>query len=952
VIRRTAPVLGREPELGALGDALEGCRQGAGVVLVAGEAGSGKTRLIEEFEDRHRDARFVWGGCIEAADSIAYAPWSELLGTLVREFDDGTLGASRSELARIVSGLDAEGLSGGTEGRTLLFDAVVDVLARAANEPLVCVVEDMQWIDTASHDLLISVLRRLRRLPVLFVATYRSEGMSARVRELLAQLARSSTRISLDQLSDEAARDIITALVGDNLDDAEREAIVARAAGNPLFIEELAYGVGEVLPVSLRDVLLARFNALAEDPRRLVRTAAVIGVRVPRAWLVTASGISPERARSSARDAADAGVLIPDEARRGYAFRHGLLREAILDDLLPDDRVLLHRSAAAALETRAELQAEVDRVAELARHWDLAEQPAQALVWTSRAGQQAMERYAFESAAALYERALVWWPAVEDAAALTGMTHITLVMDAADANGDAGNLDRAADLVRQALVEAEGSEPSTLISVTGRSQRHLWAAGRIDDFSEFSSVALAQLDRVDALTRAEFLTGYVDYLAYDGRAPNALALVPRLLETIEQIDDRALEANAHQIISLCYEIDNDFDHMIDESDKAIDIARRYELHGMLALALYNRASSLQSFGESSMLLSVLDELDGVIVSHNVRRLIVPAATLRTTELCVTGDLAGAKTVLGPIAEIATEGVERQELLWARAVLAYHSGAVGDARDLLVGALNVNTDFGRALMMSRVYADALAWKGELRAAREVLAEKLADLKGRVEPYLHALVVGGATRIEADIAEQECGSEFGEARARIASMLDAWKNTYVTVPKPFPLVSAMNLAVLAEAARVNGADAIDATATAADAFGELDRPYSELYFRWRNARARIAVGDRDGARQVLADARIRAGQRGFGTLTDVIAQTARTEQLRLGPGNTSVDGERALSERELDVLRLLELGRSNPDIGEELVISRHTVRAHVSKILDKLEASSRTEAVAIAHRRGIL
>jgi DNA-binding CsgD family transcriptional regulator len=515
----------------------------------------------------------------------------------------------------------------------------------------------------------------------------------------------------------------------------------------------------------------------------------------------------------------------------------------------------LHRNAAAALETRAELNAELDRTAELALHWDLAEQPAEALLWTTRAAQLATARYAFAAAASLYERALAWWPAVDDAAALIGTDHLELLVDAADANGDAGKLDRAADLVRQALVEAEQREPTTVVSVAGRSQRHLWAAGRTDDFSEFGAIALAELDNVDAPTRAEFLTGYVDYLAYDGRAPDALALVPRLLETINAIDDHALEANAHQIVSLCYEIANEFDRMIEQSDESIEIARRHELRGMLALALYNRASSLQSYGDSSMLLSVLDELDSVIVEHNVRRLTVPAATLRTTELCVTGRLDEAEKVLRPIVDIAVEGIERQEYLWARAVLEYHRGAAGEARDLLEHAMHMSADFGRTLMMTRILAEALAWNG-------------------------------------------------------------------------------------------------ATAAAADAFHDLDRPYSEIYFRWRNARARLAVGDRDGARHVLSNARKQSAQYGFATLSGVIAQTARTEQLRVGPGNTSVDGGRALSERELDVLRLLEAGRSNPEIGEELVISRHTVRAHVSNILEKLEASSRTEAVAIAHRRGIL
>src|SRR5262249_33746197 len=156
---------------------------------------------------------------------------------------------------------------------------------------------------------------------------------------------------------------------------------------------------------------------------------------------------------------------------------------------------------------------------------------------------------------------------------------------------------------------------------------------------------------------------------------------------------------------------NDADRMLEESNRSIEVSRRHELHGMLALALYNRASSLQSYGDSAMLFSVLDELDAVIAAHGVRRLIVPAATLRATELCATGRLDEAANVLLPIADVASEGIERQEYLWARAVLVFHSGAVAEARDLLDTAMHMSSDLGRTVMMTRVYADALAWQGE-------------------------------------------------------------------------------------------------------------------------------------------------------------------------------------------------------------------------------------------------
>src|SRR4029079_9679796 len=131
-------------------------------------------------------------------------------------------------------------------------------------------------------------------------------------------------------------------------------------------------------------------------------------------------------------------------------------------------------------------------------------------------------------------------------------------------------------------------------------------------------------------------------------------------------------------------------------------------------------------------------------------------------------------------------------------------------------------------------------------------------------------GIATRIEADIDEQHARDSVSEARARVEPMLDAWLSTYSPVTRLCLLVAAMHLGVLAEAARVGIADAVGATAAAADAFHDLDRPYSEIYFRWRNARARLAVGDRDGARHVLSNARKQSAQYGFATLSGVIAQ----------------------------------------------------------------------------------
>ena len=176
------------------------------------------------------------------------------------------------------------------------------------------------------------------------------------------------------------------------------------------------------IPPTLRDLMLARFMSLDDDARHLVSVAAVIGARSPRAWLVHASGLPADRARVAARAAADAGVLVAEAG--AYEFRHALLRQAVLDELLPDELVEFHSVVAQALEQHPEAAPGIDRVAELARHWDAAQEPTFALTWLVTAGKQAHETYAFEAAVADYERALVWWDAVADPVVAAGVGQI------------------------------------------------------------------------------------------------------------------------------------------------------------------------------------------------------------------------------------------------------------------------------------------------------------------------------------------------------------------------------------------------------------------------------------------------------------------------------------------------------------------------------------------------
>jgi DNA-binding CsgD family transcriptional regulator len=158
--------------------------------------------------------------------------------------------------------------------------------------------------------------------------------------------------------------------------------------------------------------------------------------------------------------------------------------------------------------------------------------------------------------------------------------------------------------------------------------------------------------------------------------------------------------------------------------------------------------------------------------------------------------------------------------------------------------------------------------------------------------------------------------------------------------------------AEVGRLRREEVVARAHRAADAFALIGLRYCATYFRWREAEAMLDAGDRPSAADLLKRARAAATTHGFDGLDAAIVALARAHQLRLGPARTTIDGDEALSVRELEVLRLVVLGKSNPDIAEALFISRRTAAAHVSNILRKLDATSRVEAVSEAHRRAIV
>src|SRR5439155_15738947 len=212
---RTPNLIGRESALSDLGDALGGVADAGSLVLVRGEVGIGKTRLLEEFAARvAEEAHVVRGGCVEG---VSYAPWTEALRRLLSTADvvaaDDLPRRVRSEIARLLPHLsldeaDARGVDE-SGGQHLLFEAVVELLTHIAlRTRLVLVVDDLHWIDPASSELLRYVANNLGRVPILLVISYRTEDSAAQ-RDLIAQPARLGTReMALTPLAEESTPEV------------------------------------------------------------------------------------------------------------------------------------------------------------------------------------------------------------------------------------------------------------------------------------------------------------------------------------------------------------------------------------------------------------------------------------------------------------------------------------------------------------------------------------------------------------------------------------------------------------------------------------------------------------------------------------------------------------------------------------------------------------------------
>ena len=366
--RGSSPVfVGRRAELDRLEAALAAATGGQpSTVLIAGEAGVGKSRFAAEFAAIAEAAGAIslTGGCLDLGEGgLPYAPFVEALRTLSRRLDPETaeavFGPSMVELGGLLpdlrttmrlSALDDRIDPSGRMAR--LFDAFFAALGRASRvRPVVLVIEDVHWADGSTRDLIRFLVRNVRDERLLVLVTYRSDDLHRRhpVMPLLAELGRADRveRLELRRFDRDELTQQLHGILGQAPPPARIDALFERSDGLPFYVEELLAGAeadGSILPSSLREILELRLANLSTDALRLVRAAAVIGGRWPHDRIATLTGMGDDALLAGLREATEAGVLVSIDGHAGptYTFRHALLREAAYDELLPAERIRLH----------------------------------------------------------------------------------------------------------------------------------------------------------------------------------------------------------------------------------------------------------------------------------------------------------------------------------------------------------------------------------------------------------------------------------------------------------------------------------------------------------------------------------------------------------------------------------------------------------------------------------
>jgi DNA-binding CsgD family transcriptional regulator len=922
-----------------------------GTVLVMGEAGVGKTTLVQAtLRIAAADGFAVAaGGCGEGAAHASFAPIRAALRTLVSEYDEHTVASAvRSSpdagfllpaSIRPVAVPDASPDAGE------LHDAVLEFLGvLAAERPLVVALEDLHWADRSTLELLSFLARNLAGERAVVIGTVRTDEAppddhTGRTITELARLGRT-TRIDLHGLDTLALRELVAG-VGVDLDGREVDALHRRTAGNPFFALELvtagSAGTGPV-PPSVTDVVRLRLDALSDDDRAVVRAAAVAG-DVELEALAAALGRPEPEIEASYRAAVAAGLMVADPATGSATFRHALVREITYAASHASERRRLHQAVAETLEASG-----ASDPALLAHHYAAAECPAHVLRTSVAAARAAAGAHGSVDAVDHYMRAVRTWDVVPIDQRPAGLALDDLLQEAMECALQVGTVDEGAELGTRVLERLDpATDPERWALLAARQSELRWELG--DDVG-----ATELLDRAQR--------------ALEGRSDSVARV-------------RILERRAFGAVVTGRGAEG-----ANEARDALEIARRLGDPEAIAVALNRVALAATALGDADGYLRLHEAFEAAASARlpgEATRAGVNVVLLLHTGCRVAEAIAGGEGGLAAGAEMGVGPTYRAVVgaLLSRALI--DCGLWERAGDLLADLRLPNAQRFRTYV-SLARAELAAGRGDRDLARRMLAEGRFDLilvlalrraclevelalaEGRPDvarsivdqylPFAGFILDGTYARLSALGLWALAPGDTAAADAYLAGA-HARADQVAAVPAGAPRDQAAWLAVAhafhaAHHGRSTTAHWTDATQRFGTAGLQVRRAWSQV----QEATAVVdAGGDRIAAATLVADAHAFASSIGAEPLRREIETLVRRARLDVPGVDRLAGGDLGLTAREAEVLRLVAAGRTNREIATELFISAKTASVHVSNILRKVGATTRGEAAAIAHREGL-
>ena len=1002
--------IGRRRELGLLVEAVErGTGGDAVVALVGGDAGIGKSRLVEEVaaHARQRGCLVLEGGCVSLGngEGLPFAPIVEALRRLPGLIAAGSLdgiadiselrSGETTDLGRLLPEL---GATGGAEPdvfdrpawvQARIFEGLLALL-RAIGErvPVVLVVEDLHWSDSSTRDVLSFLARNARTERLAVVGTYRTDELNRRhpLRPWLSEMERLTrvVRIEIPKFGRTELDGQISAILGHRPSVTLLEAIERRAEGNPFFVEELlASGAGtpgDTLPPTLRDVLMARVTALSEDAQRVLGVAAVAGRTVEADLLAEIAGSAEAELEGPLREALAAQILTIDtqSGPDAYRFRHALLAEAVYDDLLPSERRRLHAAYATALDARpvAPGAQGASQLAALAHHATAAHEPVRALRAWVGAARAASASHAFAEAQTAYERAIELWDAVAADDRPADADAAALYHEGALAAMVSGHNERSVVLARAAVDRLDPERDlERWAAANQRLARAAWIFGGLDEaLDRLGTTATTLGKKGPSPMRARILAAIAGAQMLQGDHAKAIATATTAIDEARSTGARLAEGHALNTLGTSTAMIGGCADGLPVLREGFAIARESNDVDDIGRGFANLSSTLLICGEQEESFAVAVEgiawARSVGASGGYGRFIATNAVDAAIEL---GRWDEAQSIVDEVLVGHPEGANRISMASVVGPFYVYRGRLDEAERLLEEGRALIDPLAEAQFTGQMFVGLVELAlvtDRIDDAISLADDGIARVERTSDRYYQTELRSLAARAHADRAEVARAARDADAAdtaARTAAdhrdALHAWVAEMDGQAYGGALAADEAIAT-AEVRRAEGIADPEAWATAVATADRACNAWRRAYARYRLAEALLAArAPRRDSVEAVSDAFTQATALRARSLVDWIEALARRSRIEIASPATGEEPETAetltpaaddhrLTAREREVLALLVEGHTNKRIAEQLFISESTAGVHVSNILGKLGVTSRTEAATVAARLGLV